>query len=137
MVSMALRTSAHNILKRQRSFGNMGGASAWPGTCLWKCLAKHLITGGYLKLLTSYCKTRHNFLPYEITPILSESLDRRQQFSGFATFALGQPQASKTHGDAQLPGFRLLFASDVEGVVKTCLCLRGIRRSLLQENLTV
>jgi len=50
-------------------------------------------------------------------------VDGRQQSTGFLPLALVLPQLTQTPGCPQLPRFRLLTASDVEGPTKTSLGL--------------
>lgn len=46
-------------------------------------------------------------------------VDRSEKFTSFYFFALLLPQASKTRGGAEFPGFSALLMSNDEGLLKT------------------
>src|SRR5882724_958081 len=61
------------------------------------------------------------------------AVDRRQECARLGPLALLLPQAAQAHGGAQLQGFRLLLASNSEGLVKAAFCLLLLRYRLPQE----
>src|SRR5215831_9552475 len=60
------------------------------------------------------------------------AVNRCQQRAGFGLLALLLPQATEAHGSAELPGFSLLAAGHVQGLIETAFRLSEQRRIALR-----
>jgi hypothetical protein len=56
---------------------------------------------------------------------------RRQQRASLSTLPLALPQSRQARGSPEFPGFSVLLASDVQGVLKTRFYFGSIRNALL------
>ena len=61
------------------------------------------------------------------------AVDRRQQCAGVVPLALALPEATEARRGPQLPGFGLLVASNVEGLMKAGFRFRVMLRRVRQE----
>jgi hypothetical protein len=97
------------------------------------CNTAHGHTCCLLSLPPQLLQQRPGLLKIGGLKALSEpAVDRRQGRMYFGTLALLLPEAGQTGGRAQLQGFGLLAAGDVQGLAQTGLGLRLVRDGLAQ-----
>jgi hypothetical protein len=100
------------------------------------CNTAHGHTCCLLSLPPQLLQQRPGLLKIGGLKALSEpAVDRRQERIYFGTLALLLSEAGQTGGLAQLQGFGLLAAGDVQGLVQTGLGLRLVRDGLAQQQL--
>ena len=65
-----------------------------------------------------------------VKPLRKPTVHRSQQLVSVLALVLGLPQAGQAGGGTEFPGFGVLGAGDVEGLVETGFCLGRVRDRL-------